>query len=259
MRVKRAFTLIELLVVISIIALLLAIMMPALGMVKEKAKSVVCKSQLRQMAIALQTYAGENNGKAPDFGASYGADPDGFWFVGLAPYLAGDDPYEEKMEILTCPSTKVSPDNGTYIPGTDKNGWVFQGSVKGSYGINFWVMSGSLRGFSAERRFQNFSSLRGGLPTFADSTWPDGHPDGDDQVPLDVYGGGYGGENINTRFPGSMGYGMGRFCIDRHGMAINVAMTGGSVETVDLEDLWVLKWNQLSKPNYDIVLPTGRE
>lgn len=52
----RGFTLIELLVVISIIALLLAILMPALSMVKEKAKRVVCRSNQKQIGIAIETY-----------------------------------------------------------------------------------------------------------------------------------------------------------------------------------------------------------
>ena len=58
---KKAFTLIELLVVISIIALLLAILMPALNMVKKKATSAVCLSNLGQMSKAWYMYAGENN------------------------------------------------------------------------------------------------------------------------------------------------------------------------------------------------------
>ena len=56
---QKAFTLIELLVVISIIALLLVILMPALGMVKEKGKQVVCASNLKGIGLAVMTYLAE--------------------------------------------------------------------------------------------------------------------------------------------------------------------------------------------------------
>lgn len=59
------FTLIELLVVISIIALLLSILMPALSKVKEKAKQVVCASNMKQIGVGLVTYAVENNDWGP--------------------------------------------------------------------------------------------------------------------------------------------------------------------------------------------------
>ena len=54
-----AFTLIELLVVIAIIAILAALMMPSLIQAKTAARSVVCKSQLRQYGIALSSYVGD--------------------------------------------------------------------------------------------------------------------------------------------------------------------------------------------------------
>ncbi|MCK5000360.1 MAG: type II secretion system protein [Anaerohalosphaera sp.] len=60
---KKAFTLIELLVVISIIAMLLAILMPALGMVKKKAQAAVCLSNLGQMSKGWYLYTGDNDGK----------------------------------------------------------------------------------------------------------------------------------------------------------------------------------------------------
>ena len=63
---KSGFTLIELLVVISIIALLLAILMPALGKVKAKAKEVVCRAHLRSFGQAAVTYAHDNDGKFAD-------------------------------------------------------------------------------------------------------------------------------------------------------------------------------------------------
>ena len=58
-----AFTLIELLVVISIIALLLSILLPALNKVKEQAKSLVCKTNLRTIGQAEMLYAAKNDDK----------------------------------------------------------------------------------------------------------------------------------------------------------------------------------------------------
>ncbi|MCF7973234.1 MAG: DUF1559 domain-containing protein [Phycisphaerae bacterium] len=54
---RTGFTLIELLVVIAIIAVLMGILMPVLGRVREAAKRSVCANQMRQMGIALSTYA----------------------------------------------------------------------------------------------------------------------------------------------------------------------------------------------------------
>ena len=62
---KKGFTLIELLVVISIIALLLGILLPSLNRAKQQAKSVYCLNNLRQMAIAANSYALSNDGHYP--------------------------------------------------------------------------------------------------------------------------------------------------------------------------------------------------
>ncbi len=62
---ETGFTLIELLVVISIIALLLSILLPALSKAKEQAIKIRCASSLRQIAIATFTYAVDNNDKLP--------------------------------------------------------------------------------------------------------------------------------------------------------------------------------------------------
>ncbi len=62
---KRAFTLIELLVVISIIALLIAILLPALGSAKASAVRTKCLSNLRQVMIGTTSYAVDNDGWLP--------------------------------------------------------------------------------------------------------------------------------------------------------------------------------------------------
>lgn len=58
---KKAFTLVELLVVISIIALLLSALLPALSAARSQARTVVCKSNIRQLVLANTGYAAENN------------------------------------------------------------------------------------------------------------------------------------------------------------------------------------------------------
>ena len=60
-----AFTLIELLVVIAIIAVLAALLLPALARSKESARATVCLSNLHQIGIVLQIYVPENNNKMP--------------------------------------------------------------------------------------------------------------------------------------------------------------------------------------------------
>ncbi|MEM1026824.1 MAG: DUF1559 domain-containing protein [Planctomycetota bacterium] len=67
------FTLIELLVVISIIALLIGLLLPALGAARAASRNVACLSNIKQMGIGLYVYSEENNGSLP-YGLSGGED-----------------------------------------------------------------------------------------------------------------------------------------------------------------------------------------
>jgi len=62
---KKAFTLIELLVVIAVISLLMGILVPVLGQARERAKILVVTAELRNIAMALESYGMENSGKFP--------------------------------------------------------------------------------------------------------------------------------------------------------------------------------------------------
>ncbi|HAL44532.1 MAG: hypothetical protein A2Y12_07360 [Planctomycetes bacterium GWF2_42_9] len=64
-KLYSGFTLVELLVVISIIAMLLSILLPAMSKVKEQARTVVCSTNLKNYGPALYMYGQENNGKCP--------------------------------------------------------------------------------------------------------------------------------------------------------------------------------------------------
>lgn len=61
-RASKGFTLIELLVVVAIIAVLISILLPALGLAKKQAKQLLCNTNLRSMGQAMMLYADENNG-----------------------------------------------------------------------------------------------------------------------------------------------------------------------------------------------------
>lgn len=273
---KKGFTLIELLVVIAIIALLLSILMPALQKIKEQARIVVCKSNLKQLATALETYtvANENKSLSTTFRIS-DSPPDWSpyaWFQVLAPYLS-DNKYKENpraalegsMKTLWCPSTKepIDPFPNTGF-GDYKHRWRFHtpGSEgEGSYGINMWVggmdidvqvndFGGYISAGQARKCSLRNMQPRADTPVFADSSWTGGIPMHPAQA--NTYTGGfppsmypdqysdYTGSNYDDR-------GMSRFCIDRHNLAIDIAFVDGHTEKVDIKDLWKLKWNKSFK------------
>jgi prepilin-type N-terminal cleavage/methylation domain-containing protein len=96
-RELAAFTLIELLVVIAIIAILAAMLLPALARAKESGKSIACNNNLRQLGMAMQLYVGDNQGTLPPK-LTASRWPDKFY-----------DLYGKNLKVLLCPDETTNP------------------------------------------------------------------------------------------------------------------------------------------------------
>src|SRR6185503_11551897 len=81
---KRAFTLIELLVVIAIIAILAGLLLPALSKANGKAQSISCLNSLKQLQLAWNMYADDNNDKTPPNKSVNMSNVNGSWVLGNA-------------------------------------------------------------------------------------------------------------------------------------------------------------------------------
>ncbi|WP_081721908.1 type II secretion system protein [Geminisphaera colitermitum] len=129
---SRAFTLIELLAVIVIIGLLAAIIIPVVGVVRATAHTSVCSSNLRQLAMACNLYAQDNNGKFPSTRLyNSGNRSDGNY--GVLEYVGNS----RLTPVYRCPSLKNYPFGPEHIlPGTETGGCTYTASLTTSNNAN---------------------------------------------------------------------------------------------------------------------------
>lgn len=87
---SRAFTLIELLVVIAVVALLVGLLLPALGAARRSARATACLANARSLALCQTLYANDHRGALADVGLAHGGsgDPDLSWVNTLREYYA---------------------------------------------------------------------------------------------------------------------------------------------------------------------------
>lgn len=253
----KGFTLIELLVVIAIMAILAAMLLPALARAKEKARATHCLSNLKQWGMMWHLYTDDHQAS---FSTGMGTSmPRGEWVLALKAY------YVRKPFLLLCPVATMQRRDNT-LPREVQVAWGAPGAavyggpttaydfplvdtedprrrmIIASYGGNDWIFNpppGSpiTQGREPQKYWRKIHTppRPTETPLMLDSMWRGGAPDTDEAIrhrrPA------YNGEWVN--FDAELMH----FALQRHGKRTQAAFFDGSARRLRPLDLWSLPWH----------------